>query len=61
MNTKYKQVEEQLAQEEAHLESVRQMQALHMREILALKDMERTLVLSINANKHFLGKHGGDE
>lgn len=59
MNTKYKQVEEQLAREEAQLESVRQMQALHMREIMALKNTERELVLSINANKHFLGKHEG--
>lgn len=61
MNTEYKQVEEQLSREEAQLESVRQMQALHKREILALKDIERTLVLSINAQKHFLAKHRGDE
>lgn len=59
MNTEYKQVEEQLLREEAQLESVRQMQALHMREILALKKTEREMVLSIGAKRHFLGKHGG--
>ena len=58
MKGEYKQVAEQLAKETARLESVRQIMALHKREILALQLVERDLTLSIGCCKHFLGKHG---
>ena len=61
MKQEHEQMKEQLAKEKAQVESVRQMQALHMREILALKNVERDLVLSIGATEFFLKKHGGEK
>lgn len=48
-----------IQRDEHDLETVRQIQAFHMRELLALKELERKLVQAISDRKKLVARHWG--
>lgn len=58
MKNEVKDLQIDIQRGERDLETVRQIQALHMRELLALKEFERKLVQSISDRKRLAARYG---
>ena len=59
MKNEIKDLQIDIQRDERDLETVRQIQALHMRELLALKEFERKLVQAISDRKRLVARYGG--
>ncbi|EKP1503040.1 hypothetical protein P3F49_000278 [Escherichia coli] len=59
MKNEIKDLQIDIQRDEHDLETVRQIQALHMRELLALKELERKLVQAISDRKRLAARYGG--
>lgn len=59
MKNEVKDLQIDIQRDERDLETARQIQALHMRELLALKEFERKLVQSISDRKRLAARYGG--
>lgn len=59
MKSEIKDLQIDIQRDEHDLETVRQIQAFHMRELLALKEFERKLVQAISDRKRLVARYGG--
>ena len=59
MKNEIKDLQIDIQRAEHDLETVRQIQVFHMRELLALKELERKLVQSIHDRKRLVARYGG--
>lgn len=59
MKNEIKDLQIDIQRDEHDLETVRRIQAFHMRELLALKDLERKLVMAISDRKRLVARYGG--
>lgn len=59
MKNEVKDLQIDIQRDERDLETVRRIQAFHMRELLALKELERKLVQSISDRKRLAARYGG--
>lgn len=59
MKNEIKDLQIDIQRDEHNLETVRRIQAFHMRELLALKELERKLVQAIPDRKHLIARYGG--
>lgn len=59
MKNEIKDLQIDIQRDEHDLATVRQIQAFRMRELLALKELERKLVLSISDRKRLIARYGG--
>ncbi|HAI4319569.1 hypothetical protein FV279_14035 [Escherichia coli] len=59
MKNEIKDLQIDIQRDEHDLETVRQIQVFHMRELLALKELERKLVQSIHDRKRLVARYGG--
>lgn len=59
MKNEIKDLQIDIQRDEHDLDTVRQIQAFHMRELLALKKLERKLVQAISDRKHLVARYGG--
>lgn len=59
MKNEIKDLQIDIQRDEHDLETVRQIQAIHMRELLALKGLERKLVQAISDRKRLVARYGG--
>lgn len=59
MKAVIKDLEIDIQRDEHDLETVRQIQAFHMRELLALKELERKLALAISDRRKLIARYGG--
>lgn len=58
MKNEIKDLQIDIQRDEHDLETVRQIQVFHMRELLALKELERKLVQSISDRKRLVARYG---
>ncbi|HAG6866503.1 TPA: hypothetical protein HF215_002570 [Escherichia coli] len=59
MKNEIKDLQIDIQRDEHDLETVRQIQGFHMRELLALKELERKLVQAISDRKRLAARYGG--
>lgn len=59
MKNEIKDLQIDIQRDEHDLETVRRIQAFHMRELLALKELERKLVQAISERKRLVARYGG--
>lgn len=59
MKNEVKDLQIDIQRDEHDLATVRQIQTFHMRELLALKELERKLVQSISDRKQLIARYGG--
>lgn len=59
MKNEIKDLQIDIQRDEHDLETVRKIQAFHMRELLALKELERKLVQAISDRKRLVARYGG--
>lgn len=59
MKNEIKDLQIDIQRDEHDLATVRKIQAFHMRELLALKELERKLVQSISDRKSLIARYGG--
>ncbi|EFI8509577.1 hypothetical protein A9332_000900 [Escherichia coli] len=59
MKNEIKDLQIDIQRDEHDLETVRQIQVFHMRELLALKELERKLVQAISDRKRLAARYGG--
>ncbi|EPU2034038.1 hypothetical protein ACVVIV_001474 [Escherichia coli] len=59
MKNEIKDLQIDIQRDEHDLETVRRIQAFHMRELLALKELERKLVQAISDRKRLVARYGG--
>lgn len=59
MKNEIKDLQIDIQRDEHDLETVRRIQAFHMRELLALKELERKLVMAISDRKILVARYGG--
>ncbi|HFI1498069.1 TPA: hypothetical protein ACGPIB_002870 [Escherichia coli] len=59
MKNEVKDLQIDIQRDERNLETVRQIQTFHMRELLALKEFERKLVQSISDRKRLAARYEG--
>ncbi|EKI9440985.1 hypothetical protein PBV95_002429 [Escherichia coli] len=59
MKNEIKDLQIDIQRDEHDLETVRQIQVFHMRELLALKELERKLVQSISDRKRLAARYEG--
>lgn len=59
MNGVIKDLKIDIQRDEHDLETVRQIQAFHMRELLALKELERKLALAIADRRKLIARYEG--
>ncbi len=59
MKNEIKDLQIDIQRDEHDLETVRQIQVFHMRELLALKELERKLVQSIHDRKRLVARYRG--
>lgn len=59
MKAVIKDLEIDIQRDEHNLETVRQIQAFHMRELLALKELERKLALAISDRRKLIARYEG--
>lgn len=59
MKAVIKDLEIDIQRDEHDLETVRQIQAFHMRELLALKELERKLALAISDRRKLIARYEG--
>lgn len=59
MKNEIKDLQIDIQRDEHDLATVRQIQVFHMRELLALKELERKLVQSISDRKYLIARYGG--
>ncbi|MES4264943.1 hypothetical protein AADL94_05660 [Escherichia coli] len=59
MNSVIKDLKIDIQRDEHYLETVRQIQAFHMRELLALKELERKLALAISDRRKLIARYEG--
>lgn len=59
MKNEIKDLQIDIQRDEHDLATVRQIQAFHMRELLALKKLERKLVQAISDYKRLAARYGG--
>lgn len=59
MKNEIKDLQNDIQRDEHDLETVRQIQAFHMRELLELKELERKLVQAISDRKQLAARYGG--
>lgn len=59
MKNEIKDLQIDIQRDEHDLETVRQIQAFHTRELLALNELERKLVQAISDRKRLVARYGG--
>ena len=59
MKNEIKDLQIDIQRDERDLETVRRIQAFHMRELLALKELERKLALAISDRKKLIARYEG--
>lgn len=59
MKNEIKDLQIDIQRDEHDLATVRQIQAFHVRELLALREFERKLVQSISDRKRLIARYGG--